>query len=129
MSASVSRCSAGSQGTVLLRAMDGLLKCLRALRRGLDVSVLRGLVASGKQDDDDSAAPEEVDAVARPVVDAQFGNTVADGPDIIRVAEREATNPDVDAGLGDPVSQACEPLRVLDGLPDTASTPATNWWR
>jgi hypothetical protein len=52
----------------------------------------------------------EVDAVARAIVDPQFGHTVPDWLDIARVAKREASYPNIDSGLGDSIAQPCEPI-------------------
>jgi hypothetical protein len=99
-------------------AIERLLQFSRPLLCSLYVTVLRRLVASGEQNDHDGALLDEVDAIARPIVNSQLGQIIADRPDITSVAEREATDSNVDAGFGDAVTQTGEPLRVLDGLAD-----------
>ncbi|MET3520398.1 hypothetical protein ABID25_002232 [Mesorhizobium abyssinicae] len=66
-----------------------------------DVSVLRGFVASAKQYDDRVAAPDEIDAISRPIVDPKLTDAV------------EELGVPYQAGLN-----AYDPLSNLSGSPD-----------
>src|SRR5688572_15675760 len=67
-----SRYSAASKGFVLSGMSD-----LLCHRDGLlDVARLRGLVAAAEQDDENPAASNEIDAIARPLVDPQLADAI-----------------------------------------------------
>lgn len=79
---------------------------------------MRGLVSSGQQDNQDLAALDEIDPVSGPVINPQFRHAVAHRLGIAGVAERQASDADVDAGTGDTVSQTQKPYGVGFSLLD-----------
>jgi len=64
---------------------------------------LRRLVSSRQKNDHDRPLLDEVDAVARPIVNSQLGYAITDGFDVARVTKGEATVSDVYASFGDSV--------------------------
>ena len=54
----------------------------------MDVTLLRGLVPTSKQDDKLGASAYEIDAIARTVVYTEFGNSLAHRLGIADIAER-----------------------------------------
>ena len=79
---------------------------------------MRGLVSSGQQDNHDLAALDEIDPVSGPVINPQFRHAVTPRLGIAGVAERQASDADVDAGTGDSVSQTQKPFGVGFSLLD-----------
>lgn len=70
-------------------------------------------VASGQQDDDRLAFPDEVDAVARAVVDAQFRHSLANRLHIAGIAGGEPLDPGLDTSAPTHVAQVVEPCGEL----------------
>ena len=65
-----------------------------------DVLYLGRFVAASEQDDQHVPFLDELDAVTRAVVDAQFGDAFTDRFDIARIPEGQTPDADVDARLG-----------------------------
>jgi hypothetical protein len=86
----------------------------RQLLRALDVSGLAGLVAAAQEDDHDRAAPGEIDAVSRPVVDAKLADTRAHWLDVAEQPERQAIESRQDRGSGSPILESAKPS-IEDG--------------
>jgi hypothetical protein len=80
--------------------------------RSRDVAVLRAFVAAAKQDHDDLAALNEIDPIARSVIDAKLADALADRFDITGIAKRESTNSDVDPVDGPSIAKFGNPLRI-----------------
>jgi len=84
----------------------------------LDISFLRSLVPTAKQDHQFVTPAHEVDAVAGAIVDAQLRDAFADGLGIPRETEGKALDPRNDAALGALVTQAGKPAIKLRGGED-----------
>ena len=57
-----------------------------------------------------------IDPIARTEVEAKFGYTFADRLDVTWVAERQATNPDIDSSPRLAIAQVYEPTGIDVGL-------------
>jgi hypothetical protein len=66
-----------------------------------DVLLLCGLVTTSKKNDQYGAPLDEVDAIARTMVDPELVHASSDRLEAARVAERQASYPDIDASLGE----------------------------
>ena len=89
---------------------------LGQFQSGLDVPLLRGLVAADQQQHQLSAALREVHPQARAEVDLHLDDATAEHAVLSGVALREAKNPRIDAPLGLPIAQRVEPLAVRPRL-------------
>jgi hypothetical protein len=83
-----------------------------------DVLVLSGLVSSGEQYKHDLAALDEIDSVSGPVINLKLKHAIAHKIGIAGVAQRQASDADIDAGTGDSVSQSRKPFSVGFSLLD-----------
>jgi hypothetical protein len=87
-------------------------------RDGLpDVSFLRGLVAAAEEDDQNLAALDEIDAIARSMVDPKFTDTGEE----FDVPEKACLKPDDtlrNALRRSVVGQGTQPCLELKGLPN-----------
>jgi hypothetical protein len=102
----VSRYSATSKRVVFTTS---ILQRSRQGSRALDIALLPAFVATAQQHNDDLAAPNTIDAIARPVIDAHFEQTLAEGFQIARIALLHAPDPPAYARNGLIVSQPCQP--------------------
>ena len=50
--------------------------------RGFDVPLLRALVPATKENDSDITRPDEIDPIARSIMDTQFANAIANRSDV-----------------------------------------------
>jgi uncharacterized protein YqfA (UPF0365 family) len=62
--------------------------------------LLRSLVSTAEQDDQHARTLDEIDPVARTVIDACLADALAHMLDVIEIAEREPAEPDIDARDG-----------------------------
>jgi hypothetical protein len=61
---------------------------------------LRGLVSTAEQDDQHARTLDDIDPVARSVIDAYLADALAHMLDVTEIAEREPSDPDIDARDG-----------------------------
>lgn len=91
-------------------AHSGLLRKSRGKSMScLDVLRLRALVASNQQNDDGEATLYEVHAIARAVVDPEFGNAPTDRANIARVAVGKPSDSGLNASSGAEIAECVEP--------------------
>jgi len=82
------------------------------------VGSLRRLVTAAQQDDQHVPAPDEVEPVTRPEIEAQFTDAFADRFDVAEVAERQTVDADTDALSHDRIPQTGTPFCEHGGLAD-----------
>jgi len=70
---------------------------------------LRSLVSTAEQDDHHARTLDDIDPVARSVIDAYLADAVADMLDVAEIAEREPADPDIDARDGRPIAERRQP--------------------
>jgi GNAT superfamily N-acetyltransferase len=82
------------------------------------VGVLTSLVAAAKQDDDDLATLDEVDAITRTIIDAKFADAFSDRLHVAGIAEGKSANPNVDPRDRLLIAQPRKPSGKHSGLTD-----------
>src|ERR1700704_4316132 len=98
MSSLVFRCSAASHRRVFSAMAILLLKLTRQREGARYITVLGPLVAAAQQNHNDVAAPGEINAVARTVIDPHFRHPTPHRLYVPGMAERQAADPSRDAG-------------------------------
>jgi hypothetical protein len=82
----------------------------------LDVSILGAFATATQQKDDRLAAPLEIDAVARPVMDAKLANALPDRRNIAGMAISQAVKAGNNRADGFRVAKLAEPFAEVGGL-------------
>ena len=82
----------------------------------MDVGLLARLVSAGEQQDQPLAFAQVVDAVARAVIDPQFGDAVSDGLGVSGVTSGQSIDPDEHPGDRATVLESTEPAVECSGL-------------
>ncbi len=95
-----------------------LLKAAGQVLGLADVGLLRTFIATGQQDDQRRSSPDEIEPVARPVIDSQLENTASDGSHVSRIAKAKAVDPHLNSRSCLSISQVPEPGREGFGLPN-----------
>jgi hypothetical protein len=90
-------------------AHGSLLELAREFERDCDVTALRTLVATGQQDDERAAAPDEIHPIARALVDPHFRDALADRFYVAGISNRQTPDACVDAHACPAVAKARQP--------------------
>ena len=77
-----------------------VLPCSRNLDGKSDIVTLRGLVAATEKNGNGLAVSNEVNAIARSIVDAQFADARSDWPDVSRISKAQPENAGINPGSG-----------------------------
>ncbi len=81
-----------------------------------DIRGRRALVAAAQQQYDGGATPDEIQPIARPVVDPKLADIPAQAFDIAGIAEGQTTNANVDARLRLLIAQFGDPIGKMASL-------------
>lgn len=95
-----------------------LLQILGKSYGSFDVLGLRGLISSGKQHDQVSAALSAVDPVSRAKIDLQLADATREGAILAGIAVDEAVNTDLNTSATFKVSERVDLVAVDLGDPD-----------
>jgi hypothetical protein len=89
-----------------------LLKVLGDINGPFDVTLLRRLVSTGKQQNKPVSALRVIDAVSRPEVNLQLGYTISQVAMKARIAVNQPVNANLDAGSASTVFKCIDPVEI-----------------